>query len=168
VRRGADDAGEVLDHADDLAVRSDALLALVPAAAARIEHAWLTGRPETARRSAGLLHERLTGPGTERGRAELLRLLRRLGEPAEPFPGCPEEYANGLRGDWAGAATAWGRIGDPYARALELADSGEVGPTTEALRILDGLGVRPAAALGRRRLRIWASLPCPGARSPRP
>jgi DNA-binding NarL/FixJ family response regulator len=36
---------------------------------------------------------------------------------------------------------------------LELADSGEVGPTMEALRILDELGARPAAALVRRRLR---------------
>jgi len=44
-------------------------------------------------------------------------------------------------------------FGDSYARALELADSGEVGPATEALRILDELGARPAAAVVRRRLR---------------
>ena len=47
VRRGADDAGSAVDRAYDLAVRSDSLLALVPAAAARIEHAWLTGRPDS-------------------------------------------------------------------------------------------------------------------------
>jgi len=36
---------------------------------------------------------------------------------------------------------------------LELADSGQITPTLEALRILDELGARPAAALLRRRLR---------------
>ena len=153
VRRGADDAGSAVDRAYDLAVRSDSLLALVPAAAARIEHAWLTGRPELARQPAELLRGRLTEAGAERGRAELLRLLRRLGELVDPFPGCPEEYAAGLRGDWSVAAAEWERVGDPYARALELADSGEVEPTLEALRVLDGLGARPAAAVVRKRLR---------------
>jgi DNA-binding CsgD family transcriptional regulator len=153
VRRGDDAAPEVLDRAFALAVRADSLLALVPAAAAVIEQAWLTGRPAAAQRAVALLPERFAVPGGERGRAELLRLLRRLGEPVEPFPGCPEEYAAGLRGDWAAAAAAWDRIGDPYARALELADSGEVEPTREALRVLDELGARPAAALVRRRLR---------------
>jgi DNA-binding NarL/FixJ family response regulator len=43
--------------------------------------------------------------------------------------------------------------GAPYEQALELADSGQVAPTLQALRILDDLGARPAAALLRRRLR---------------
>ena len=47
----------------------------------------------------------------------------------------------------------WERRGDPYARALELLDSGEAGPTLEALAALDDLGARPAAARARRVLR---------------
>jgi DNA-binding CsgD family transcriptional regulator len=82
-----------------------------------------------------------------------MRWLHRLGERAEGFPGCPEEFAAGLRGDWRAAAAAWERIGDPYERALELAESGVVEPTLEALQVFDGLGARPAAVWVRRRLR---------------
>ena len=92
-------------------------------------------------------------PGAERPRADLLRWLRRLGEPVKAFTGCPPEYAAGLRGDWQVAARAFAERGAPYEQALELADSGEPEPTLEALRILDDLGARPAAALLRRRLR---------------
>ena len=62
-------------------------------------------------------------------------------------------FATGLRGDWRGAAELWGDIGDPYERALELADSGAPGPTLEALAVLDALGAAPFATLVRRRLR---------------
>jgi DNA-binding CsgD family transcriptional regulator len=120
---------------------------------ARIESAWLTGRPQDAREAAELLRARTAGPGAERPRADLLRWLRRLGEPVTPFPGCPPEYAAGLRGDWCTAAHGFAERGLPYEQALELADSGQVTPTLEALRILDELGARPAAALLRRRLR---------------
>jgi DNA-binding NarL/FixJ family response regulator len=83
----------------------------------------------------------------------LLRWLRRCGEPVEPFEGCPEELAAGLRGDWRAAAAGWERIGAPYERALELVDSGEVDATLEALAVFDRLGADPAARLARRRLR---------------
>jgi DNA-binding CsgD family transcriptional regulator len=71
----------------------------------------------------------------------------------------------GLTGDWTGAAALWGRIGDPYERALELAASGEVAPTLEALETLDRLGAAPAARLVRRRLRDLGVLHLP--RGPR-
>jgi DNA-binding CsgD family transcriptional regulator len=96
---------------------------------------------------------RLERPGRERYRGELLRWLRRCGEPVEPFEGCPEEFAAGLRGDWRAAAAGWERIGAPYERALELVDSGEVKATLEALAVFDRLGADPAARLARRRLR---------------
>ena len=79
--------------------------------------------------------------------------MPRLGHPVAAFPGCPPEYEAGLRGDWQAAARAFAERGAPYEQALELADSGEVEPTLEALRMLDELGARPAAALVRRRLR---------------
>ena len=62
-------------------------------------------------------------------------------------------WAAGLRGDWRAAAEGWARLGDPYERALELAESGEVGPTVEALHTLDDLGAAAAARHVRRRLR---------------
>jgi DNA-binding NarL/FixJ family response regulator len=150
VRRGADDADEWLERAWALARRADVLPVLAPTALASVEHAWLIGRPELADEPARLLSERLQRPGVERYRGELLRYLRRLGRPVEPFPGCPEEFAAGLRGDWrAAAATA----ADPYARALELAESSDPDTVLAALATLDGLGAGPAAVLVRRRLR---------------
>jgi DNA-binding CsgD family transcriptional regulator len=152
VRRGREDAESALAAARRNAERADSLLALVPTAAAELEHAWLTGHSDVALLAGDIL-PRTELVGRERDRGELFRYLRRLGKPVEAFPGCPEEYAAGLRGDWRAAASAWERIGDPYERALELAESGEVGPTLEALAVFDGLGARPAAARTRRRLR---------------
>ena len=45
--------------------------------------------------------------------------------PAEPFDGCPEPWAAGLRGDWRAAADGWAAAGDPYEQALELTESGD-------------------------------------------
>lgn len=153
VRRGAPDAEDLLESADQHAARADNLEWLVPTGLAHIEHAWLTDAPHRAGRYPQLLLERTDRCGTDVQRGELLRYLRRLGYPVHPFTGCPDEYAAGLRGDWRAAAAAWQRIGDPYERALELAESGEIEPTLEALAVLDQLGARPAAALVQRRLR---------------
>src|SRR3954451_12015870 len=49
-------------------------------------------------------------------------------------PGCRPEHLLGLRGAWAGAAEEWSRIGDPYERALELAEPGLEQPTLEGPR----------------------------------
>ena len=141
VRRGADDADEWLERAWELARRADVLPVLAPAALATVEHAWLTGRPELADEPVRLLGERLHRPGVERYRGELLRYLRRLGRPAEPFDGCPEEFAAGLRGDWRAAAAA--AAVDPYAQALELAESPDPDTVLAALACLDGLGAGP-------------------------
>jgi DNA-binding CsgD family transcriptional regulator len=153
VRRGDEEAAAALAAAGEHATRADVLLWLVPTGLAHIEHAWLSGRPQLAGRYPELLLERTDRPGAERYRAELLRHLRRLGHPAEPFPGCPESVAAGLRGDWRAAAEAWQRLGRPYEGALELAESGEPGPTLEALAVLTKLGALPAAAIVRDRLR---------------
>jgi DNA-binding CsgD family transcriptional regulator/tetratricopeptide (TPR) repeat protein len=153
VRRGADDADEWLDRAWDLARRADVLAVLAPTALAAVEHAWLTGATELADEPVRILSERTQRSGVDRFRGELQRYLRRLGRPAEAFPGCPEEFAAGLRGDWRAAADAWAAVGDPYAQALELAESPDPETVIAALAILDGLGAAPAATLVRRRLR---------------
>jgi DNA-binding CsgD family transcriptional regulator len=153
VRQGSADAPEWLALAARHATMADVLEWLVPAGLAHIEHAWLAGDHGRAGPYPGLLLERTDRPGMLVQRGELLVYLRRLGYPAEPFPGCPEPYAAALRGDWRSAADAWLGEGDPYEHALELAGSGQVEPALEALTILDGLGAMPAVALVRRRLR---------------
>jgi DNA-binding CsgD family transcriptional regulator len=153
VRRGDPGAGAALAAAAEHAARADVLLWLVPTGLAHIEHAWLTGRPEVAGRYPRLLLDRTDRPGAGLYRADLLRHLRRLGHPGEPFPGCPEPVAAGLRGDWRAAADGWQRLDRPYERALELAESDEPGCVLEALSELTRLGAGPAVAIVRRRLR---------------
>jgi DNA-binding CsgD family transcriptional regulator len=150
VRRGSPDAPDVLVLAAEHTDRAANLEWLVPTALAHIEHAWLTRQPEHARPWAQRLLSRTDRPGTERQRGELLRWLQRLGEPVPAFPTCPEPYASALSGDWRVASA---RHVDPYERALELAESGAVEPTLEALAVLEELGAEPAAAIVRRRLR---------------
>ena len=153
VRQGSTDAPDWLALAARHAALADVLEWLVPTGLAHIEHAWLTGDHGRAGPYPGLLVERTDRPGMLVQRGELLMYLRRLGYPAEPFPGCPEPYASALRGDWRSAADAWLSEDDPYEGAVELAESGKVEPTLEALAILDGLGAKPAVAIVRRRLR---------------
>jgi DNA-binding CsgD family transcriptional regulator/tetratricopeptide (TPR) repeat protein len=152
-RRGDPAAGDVLSRAWRLAQRSNTLLALVPAGIACVEHAWLSGDVGAAQEQVAVLLKRTATRAGARGRGELLRYLSRAGCAVERCDGCPPEWSVGLAGDWRGAAALWGRIGDPYERALELAASGEVAPTLEALETLDRLGAAPAAQLVRRRLR---------------
>jgi DNA-binding CsgD family transcriptional regulator/tetratricopeptide (TPR) repeat protein len=153
VRQGSADAPQWLALAARHAARADVLEWLVPTGLAHIEYAWLTGDHGQAGPYPELLLERTDRPGMLVQRGELLVYLRRLGYPAEPFPGCREPYASALRGDWRSAANAWLSEGDPYERAVELAESGQVAPTLEALAILDGLGATPAVAIVRNRLR---------------
>jgi DNA-binding CsgD family transcriptional regulator len=155
-RLGRADAPELLAAARAIAARAGSSFTFVATTLAELEHAWCAGRPElraSAVAEARSLLPRLQRVGHERNRAEVLRWLVRLGEPAEVFDGCPEEFAAGLRGDRRAAADAWGRLGAPYERALELAESGEPGAMTEALEVFDALGAAPAAARTRGRLR---------------
>ncbi len=152
VRQGHPDAEETLHLASEHASRADVLEWLVPTGLARIERAWLAGDPSLAGAYPQLLLERTDRPGCHVQRGELMRYLRRLGLASQPFSGCPDGYAAGLSGDWKAAAAAWEEAEDPYERALELAESGEVEATLEALDMLLRLGADPAAALVRGRL----------------
>jgi DNA-binding CsgD family transcriptional regulator/tetratricopeptide (TPR) repeat protein len=153
VRQGSPEAPEWLALAARHTARAEVLEWLVPTGLAHIEYAWLTGDHRQAGPYPELLLERTNRPGMLVQRGELLVYLRRLGHPAEPFPGCPEPYASALRGDWRSAAEKWLGEGDPYERAAELAGSGRVEPTLEALTVLNRLGAKPAAAIVRGRLR---------------
>ncbi|MDD7933888.1 ATP-binding protein [Actinomycetospora straminea] len=153
VRRGSDDAEEVLAWALDLAARTDSRFELVPALLAEVESAWLGGDGARARRALARLDDLAAGDVVPVRRAEVLRWRARLGEEVPVPDGCPEPFASGLRGDWAGAAVRWRERGEPYEEALELAGSDEVEATRRALAILDDLGAVPAAARVRRRLR---------------
>lgn len=151
-RRGRSEAGPLLAESWRRATAQRCLLGIAHAGLGIAELAWLTGDAALAVPVADELLRRRDRPGVAPVIGELLRYLARAGVEVEPFPGCPEPWAAGLRGDWRAAADAWAVIGDPYEQALELASSGEVEPTLAALRTLDGLGATAASALVRARL----------------
>jgi len=152
-RRGDGGARPMLVAAWDRAQRQRLLLGVAYAGLAVVEWAVLAGRPAMARRAGAALAPYLEYPGAAPFRAELLRYLARMREPVDVFPGCPEPWAAGLRGDFRAAADGWAAIGDPYEQALELAESEDPDAMLEALAILDGLGARAAATWVRGRLR---------------
>ena len=163
-RRGDPAAGGLLAGTWDGAQRQRLLLGVAYAGLASVEWAWLAGRPEIAERVAASLAPRLAHPGGAPFRAELARYLARAGLPAEPFDGCPEPWAAGLRGDWRAAADGWAAAGDPYEQALELTESGDARTVAEGLRILDAMDAAGAAARVRATLRAAGM---PAGRGPR-
>ncbi len=159
-RRGDPTAGDLLDAAWAQAQRQHQLLGLAYAGIARAEWAWLTGDVAAARQVADVLLPLTEHPGAIPFRAELLRYLARAGvvTGAEEDAGVGA-YSLGLRGDWQAAAAAWRRAGDPYEQALELGE-GDADACAAALRTLERLAARPAAAIVRARLReLGATVP---------
>ncbi|MDT7581794.1 MAG: hypothetical protein QOK35_3058, partial [Pseudonocardiales bacterium] len=152
-RRGVPGAGQLLALAWERAVRQRSLLCLAYAGTALVEYAWLADRPDLAETVLEGWAPHAARPSAEPVHAELLRYAARAGAAVTAFPGCPEPWAAGLRGDWRAAARGWERLGDPYEQALELAASGEPEPTLAALRTLDDLGADAAVRQVRRRLR---------------
>jgi DNA-binding CsgD family transcriptional regulator/tetratricopeptide (TPR) repeat protein len=149
VRRGDEDADDVLDGAWELAVRSAAPPYIGLIGVIRLERAWLQGRSDAASCLAALPLERLR----PRLRAEALRYAQLAGVEVTVPPDVAEPWASGLRGRWDVAAEAWRADQRPYELAVELLSSDEPEAMLEALRRFDELGAAPAARLARQRLR---------------
>ncbi len=165
-RRGDPEAGETLDDAWQLAIASQELQRLGPAAAARAENAWLDGDLAGAAAAARATYQLAVDRGEPWARAELALWLRRAGEPVVTRPDDPEPYALALAGDWGGAAAAFAELGFPYDRADVLSESDDEEARLEALAILDRLGAVRSASHLRRRLRADGVRRIP--RGPRP
>ena len=167
-RRGDPEGALLLKAAWDTATTTDSVQSIAHAGIALVESAWLRDDPKTAIDHADVPLERTKIKGAERYHGELLRFLARCGLVVEPFESCPGEYALGLAGDFDGAAQAWRKIGAPYERALELADSGDESKMLEGLAALDDLGAVAAAEVVRRKLKAMGirapGRPRPGAR----
>jgi DNA-binding NarL/FixJ family response regulator len=80
--------------------------------------------------------------------------------------GASEPYALQRAGEWARAAELWREIGCHYEAALALADADKEEPLRQALKELQRLQARPAAAFIARRLRERGARGLP--RGPRP
>jgi hypothetical protein len=134
----------------------------LPTGLARIEHAWLTGVPRSRVITRAAL-ERTDRPGTH-GTAPSCCATAAPGPPAEPFPGCPESEAAGLRGDWR-RRRRLGAHRPTHERALELAESGSLADSKHLRRSPSAL---PAVAIVRERLRSRAFDSVRGHRSRQP
>jgi DNA-binding CsgD family transcriptional regulator/tetratricopeptide (TPR) repeat protein len=162
-RLGAD-SQHLLETASQVGERYGEVLLVGLASTAEVEAAWLAGDPVKAERLSQSPLRLVSEHGHEWFRGELLRYLARAGIKVEQAEGCAEPYALGLKGQWREAAAAWSEIGNPYERALELADSGEVDATLEALDVLDELGAIATARVVRRRLRALGVMRIPRGR----
>ncbi|MEM9562800.1 MAG: AAA family ATPase [Actinomycetota bacterium] len=152
-RRGDPTAAPLVERAWTDAVATGEIQKIAIAGLTRLEHEWLQGDDESLRRFAN----HLAGLGERhqhhRLRADALRMLMRLGEPVEPFDGCPRPLAAALAGDHRLAAELWAEAGQPYERALELVESTDTPIAFEGLRLLDRAGATRTADLLRQRLR---------------
>jgi DNA-binding CsgD family transcriptional regulator/tetratricopeptide (TPR) repeat protein len=163
VRRGRDDAEELLERAWEAALASASAQYIVPVACAGIELAWLRDEHAAA--------ERFIGPGLDAAGTALLRAwlqwrLPLVGRHGDPTGLHLEPERRSLSSDPSGAAAAWQELEMPYEQALELERSGRPEALLEAVAILDLLGAEPAARLVRRRLRDVGVRSIP--RGPRP
>ena len=139
------EARMVLESAWEHAVVSDELQRTFPMATGIAELAWLEGRPLDGMYALSQIADDLAHRGTVWERAAEAMLRRRAGlETLEPAD-APEPYRLWFGGDYRAAADAWRSIGDPYASASALADSGEIQDLEEALETMDRLGAVAAA-----------------------
>ncbi len=153
-RRGDPMAEGLVERAWADAVATGEIQKIAIAGVSRLEHLWLQGHDEPLLRFARHLAGLGERHGHHRLRADALRALMRLGEPVEPFDGCPRPLAAALAGDHRRAAELWEEAGQPYERALELVESTDTSIAFEGLRLLDRAGATRTADLVRQRLRV--------------
>jgi DNA-binding CsgD family transcriptional regulator/tetratricopeptide (TPR) repeat protein len=165
-RRGDPELWPLLGEAWTLAEPTGELPRLGPVAAARAEAAWLEGDRDAVAAATEaalpLAWERKAGFLI----GELADWRRRAGLDGDIPAGAAEPYELQLAGKWARAAELWRALGCPYEAALALADADEEEPLRQALKELQRLEARPAAAFVARRLRERGARGLP--RGPRP
>jgi DNA-binding CsgD family transcriptional regulator/tetratricopeptide (TPR) repeat protein len=164
-RRGEVSADGQLAEAWQMSMQSDDLQRLWPAAAARGELAWLSGRPGEIPGLVESTYQRARHLNHRWGIGELALLLHRAGALDGVPPDAAPPYALHLMGDVRAAAAAWRDLGCPYEAADALLD-GDAADLRDALSAFTALGARPAAALARRRLNALGVHAVP--RGPRP
>ena len=165
-RRGDPEAGATLEEAWRRAVKTGELQRLAPAAAARAEHAWLTGDLERTAAIAAETHALAVARGDVWAHGQLAFWLWRADALAEPPHGAPTPHARSIAGDWRGAAAQWDALGFPYEAADARSEGDDEAALLDALATFDRLGAAAPARRLRRRLRADGMRRVP--RGPRP
>jgi DNA-binding CsgD family transcriptional regulator len=143
LRRGGEGADE-LDQAWTLARSYGEPIRLMPAAAALVERAWLTGTHDGDFSEYKRILDGASGPGLEWARGELTMWLRRV-DAAADADGVAEPYRLYLDGDIAAAAAEFERLGTVYEAALALTEAGGETNARRGLDLLDRMGATAVA-----------------------
>jgi ATP/maltotriose-dependent transcriptional regulator MalT len=158
VRRGDDDAAERLAGLTDQAEKAGELQRMAPVLELQVEHALLTAAPMPTTRLEELLDLQKEFIGSGMARLAAAAALAGIDVKAEPPRSAP--FAAMTRGDWRGAADAFGEIGWAYDRALMLLLVDDEEALTEAISIARGLGAAPLSRRVAERMRgLGASVP---------
>jgi DNA-binding CsgD family transcriptional regulator/tetratricopeptide (TPR) repeat protein len=139
VRRGDPDAGGQLSDLAAQAERTGELQRIVPALELETEWALTTGAPMPTTKYAKVL-DQVPTRGWLSIRAAGWAVLAGNDVELEPGDG---PYVAMLRGDWAGAADAFGQVGWEYDRALMLSLLDDEASLLEAVEIARRLGAEP-------------------------
>jgi len=152
-RRGDPEAWPLLDEAWALAVATEELQRVEPAAAARAEAAWLDGRMNVLATTTALALELALRRRAPWIVGEFACWRHRAGI-SEKLPlEVPDPWAAELAGDVRRAAACWSELDSPYEAALVLAGSDDEQLLLRSAHELGALDARPAAAIVTRRLR---------------
>jgi DNA-binding CsgD family transcriptional regulator/tetratricopeptide (TPR) repeat protein len=163
--RGLPGVWEPLAEATASAEASQEPQWIVGAAAARAECHWLAGEAEDALEALDAVGALTEASTIERARYLLTR--RRIsGEAPADTTELPGPHRAELRGDLGEAARLWDEQGARSEAALALLSSADTDDVRAALGRLDALGMVPAAAMARRKLRAAGARGVPvGARA---
>ena len=161
LRRRGD--GAAIEDAWQLARRFGETVRMLPAAAAIVERAWLTGVPDPRLDDIRSLLRTAPVDGLQWGRGELAMWLRRLDGTVD-VDGVAEPYRLLLDGQFEAAADAFHRLSTPYDAAMALLDSGDMKLARRALDMLDRLGADAVAAKVRADLRAQGERVVPAPR----
>jgi DNA-binding CsgD family transcriptional regulator/tetratricopeptide (TPR) repeat protein len=159
-RRGDHDAAATLQKATERAFATSELQWIAPVAAARAEHAWLSGDDRRAAEEAASVFELAVQAAHRWFAGELAFWLRLAGAPVRAPAVVAEPHRLLLAGDWRAAANTWGALGCSYQQALAVSCGDQDEALLEALA-LDGLGARQTAQRLRRQLRRRGHLRVP-------
>jgi DNA-binding CsgD family transcriptional regulator len=159
-----------LDRAWELANRFGEPMRQLPAAAALVEQAWLTGLADDRIPACRALLNGTDRPGLQWGRGELTAWLQRF-DRDQPAPAVTdgdsanvaEPFQLQLAGAFEAAAARWDLLESPYEKALASIESGDPQLCRAGLDILDRLGADAVAAKLRRDLRVagMTAVPAP-------
>lgn len=151
LRRNGDDGGD-LTLAWQLACRYGEPLRAMPAAAALVERAWVTGSADGRIDDCAALLDGPELPGLGWARGELAMWLRRVGVDADAVE-VTDPYRRYLDGNPEAAAKEFDRLAIPYDAALALTETGASASVRRGLDRLDQLGAVAVAERVRLSLR---------------